>query len=65
LLSFFSGSRRPGLQCWMLDSFSADWLADWLGWEALFVQLNGKGLSCLSFFIADASGLSYELVGDE
>jgi hypothetical protein len=45
----------------MLDSF----FADWLGWEALFVQLNGKGLSCLSFLIADASGLSYELVGDE
>jgi hypothetical protein len=59
--SFFPGSRRPGLQCWMLDSFSADWL----GWEALFVQLNGKGLSCLSFLIAEASGLSYGFVGDE
>jgi hypothetical protein len=49
----------------MLDSFSADWLADWLGWEALFVQLNGKGLSCLSFLIAEASRLSYGLVEDE
>jgi hypothetical protein len=49
----FLGSRRPGLQCWITRFFLCR-LADWLGWTALFVQLDG--LQCLSFLIAEAGG---------
>lgn len=62
----FLGSCRPGLQCW-ITRFILCRLADWVGWKALFVQLDGGGLLlCLSFLISlRQKGMSYGLAGDE